>query len=378
MTFEWRAEAKVERAGRTLPAVASGHISAADRAAAEAQARLDAEKVIAVDYNDYRIVPGWLRIRVSRNDPPGSDTAVTVRVLLRCNTMIVQDKPVLTILGLPVINDTETTDTFEAQLTVKDEGEEKPYRGRIKTTGRGNATESHLSFLVWQGELPAGDTRDLRLSMHSEGGGHPSDVGVFTVRLRDIGGRLQVDWVPEQSTRVLGPSRGGPTFTTRLRLDGGGMVYDVNLIASRATEVRQAAREAARKFEAENKAFGEKLRSGGDAVRAMQGSVHAAAVEGGRRTEVGVGRIFVVGRDPAAGRAFRDRVFPGYSQVDIVRDETETLDRLFREARTTTFRNAQIDEASVRVTLTDKKGLTVLDHLQKMNRQGPGPRQPRR
>lgn len=375
--FEWHAHATITRNGRALDVRYSGIVPAADQAAAEVVAKSDLARMIAKDYQGYRLTPGTLVMRTEPIPTGVEDDRVTIRLLVNCVTWRHESDPRLVVGPFTILSEDKEIDTFQVRVVTTVDGEENGQAGRLRTIGRGASNETRLSLVAWRGEIFNDDApRTIQIKLTAGWDGKTVETGEIHAVLQNVDGRLAVEWLPVRAAHRLAVGRGGPCYTSRWRLDGGGIALQLSATASRASEVAAHFQEKDEELRAEARGFEKNLQSAGEQIRVVNGFVQADAINSfGKRTQLLSGGIFIITSDAEAGSAFQERVFPNRKDVHLVKDEREARDFLEREwarAKQTIFKNKSIIESTVKTTFWPKDRYTVQEQVLKQPPRAPG------
>jgi len=370
--YSYTASAKVTAGGRILSAEFSDHVRATNQKEAVRLAREEVMAGISEEYPGWKVVDDSLKIEVNEVAvlPATSASLTRLRLTLACQHVFTKEgETQLTIPGLPPIlkADDELIDSFTVRVWVKTDGKEEKLGGDIRTLGRGNPGEGYLYFTPWQGELLAGETLrsiEVRVEQKNPVGDDFKEVGAFRVVLRNVDDKLQVDWQSIDHAKVVGPSRAGPLYSTRFKLDGNGSTYSAVVHVDNEGEVRA---EFARK-DAELK---KKLAAVPPNVKVMSGAAEAEIEgPGGQRRKIGVGRTFVIADKEEPARAVIKKTLPSVRNVVYAKDELTAkseLNQLFQQS----FASENVIAGTLKITLVPKKGWAVGDSLNEFYEKNP-------
>jgi len=227
--YEWTSQAIVAIGSRNLRAVHTGVVTAPDAAEAQRRATADAERQIQRDYPAGKLKPETLTVQVRMINDEVKDE-VSIRMTIACRYTQSKEE------GLRIFSDDfvlisspREINTFDTVLTVKGPDGEQSYPRKIRSVGRGSATESYLSTNIWHGRLiDGGDAVSLTVSLTTQAEGEtPTDMGEVTITVSEPGGVLKCDWQPVRFARFIGDPQPMRGHHARFELRNGDRVYDL-------------------------------------------------------------------------------------------------------------------------------------------------------
>ncbi len=362
--YEWTSQAIVAIGSRNLRAVHTGVVTATDAAEAQRRATADAEHQIQRDYPAGKLKPETLTVQARRINDEVKDE-VSIRVTIACRyTQSKEEGLRIFSDDFVLISDPKEINTFYTVLTVKGPDGEQSYPRKIRSVGRGSATECYLSTNIWHGRLvDGGDPVSLSVSLTTKAEGEaPTDMGEVTITVGEAGGVLNCGWQPDRFARFIGDPQPMRGHHARFELRNGDRVYDLFASVYNPAEL-------ARIQEREDKEFVRNLNNRPDSIEVMTGSVTAKfRNRQGQTLTLGSGKTFIISHNEAAAREYAARVFPNRPDVIIVKDRDAAdaaLRTAWAEARRTIFKNENVLDDTVQYSLTPKVGPQMIDRISK-------------